>query len=189
MKAFRTTIIVGLCVLLSACAEQIPPLNYSPPNIGVSDTKLNAEVKSITVSLARPDEVIGKWVNGMGPANATIWKDALQESLDRMAIFRDDSPKKISISVKILQTELPAFALDMTCTVTARYDLIDRATGGIIFTTTVTTTGTVPANYAFHGVVRAREAVSRATQNNSSEFLQQLETVNLSKPMFPTHRK
>ncbi len=44
----------------------------------------------------------------------------------------------------------------------------------------------MPAGYAFAGVIRARESINRSTQNNIALFLQALETVDVSKPMFPS---
>jgi len=44
-----------LAMLLSGCASA-PPLNFSVPNVGVSEQKIDAEMKSLTVTLARPDE-------------------------------------------------------------------------------------------------------------------------------------
>ena len=43
--------------------------------------------------------------------------------------------------------------------------------------------------YAFMGIVRARESVNRAVQNNITMFLQALETVNFDKAMFPNKQK
>ena len=71
----------------------------------------------------------------------------------------------------------------------ARYELIDRATGGIVYTQDVSASGEVPFNYAFAGVVRARESISRSAQNNIAQFLQALETVDVSKPMFPNKQE
>lgn len=169
---------------LIACGAQLPPLNFSPPNVGPTQTKLGAEVKSITVTVARPDEATGKLAVGVETATP-IWKTALEEALTKMAIFQDDSPKKVSLAVKILKVDIPEYGASFTTGTAARYELIDRATGSIIFTTDVSSEGYVPGDYAFMGVIRSRESVNRSVQNNIIQFLQQLETVNLNRPMFP----
>ena len=107
-----------------------------------------------------------------------FWKEALQESLDRMAIFKDESKNKVSIQVKILAFDIPSFGLEMTTTSIARYEIIDRATGGIIYTQEIASSGVVPVSHAFVGVVRARESINRAAQNNIKQFLQAVETVD-----------
>lgn len=181
----KLIIVVSACFFLTACGPQLPPLNFSVPNVGPSATKLDAEVKAITVSMARPDEATGKMAWGV-ETQAPYWQTAIEEALTKMAIFRDDSPRKFSLAVKVLKMDLPEFGGDFTTRTAARYELIDRATGGVVFTTDVNAKGTVPLSYAFVGVVRARESVNRSVQNNILQFLQQLETVNLQRPMFPS---
>ncbi|MEA0762089.1 hypothetical protein VDP62_12495, partial [Xanthomonas campestris pv. campestris] len=135
----------------------------------------------------------GRWgqVKGKVPPEAQheipdMWENALTEALNRMAIFRDDAPRKLSLSVKILAIDIPSFGASMTTKTIARYELIDRANGSIVYTQDVSASGTVPAGYAFAGVIRARESVNRSAQNNIALFLQALETVDVSKPMFPS---
>ncbi|MEW0006874.1 UDP-N-acetylglucosamine acyltransferase [Escherichia coli] len=168
---------------LTGCAS-VPPLNFSTPNVGVSQKKIDAEIKSLTVSLARPDEQKGDITAGM-EAITPIWRESLQEALDRMTIFRDSSPNTVSLNVKVLALDVPAFGVSMTTKAIARYEIINRANGDIIYTQDIESTGTVPASYAFYGIVRARESVNRAVQNNIRQFLQALESVDLSRPMFP----
>ncbi|MCW2245742.1 hypothetical protein M2352_001333 [Azospirillum fermentarium] len=175
----------AIAISLSACGPQIPPINFSPPNVGPTQTKLNAEVKSITVTVARPEEATGPLVFGIEAATP-LWKTAVEEALNKMAIFRDDAPQKVSLSVKVLKLDTPDFGMNFTTTSAARYEIIDRATGSIIFTTDVNSDGVVPVDYAFVGAVRARESINRSVQNNILQFLQQLQTVNLNRPMFPT---
>jgi hypothetical protein len=91
----------------------------------------------------------------------------------------------VNVSVKILKFELPGFGASMTTEVAARYELQDRANGDIIYSEDVSSTGYVPADYAFSGATRVVESGNRAVQNNISRFLQSLETIDLNKPKFP----
>jgi len=170
---------------VTACSTN-PPMNFSVPNVGVSSTKIDAELKSLTVSLARPDEAKGDIPAAAQHEVPQMWQSALTEALNKMAIFRDDAPRKLSLSVKILAIDIPSFGASMTTKTIARYELIDRADGSIVYTQDVSAQGEVPFNYAFAGVVRARESISRSAQNNIAQFLQALETVDVSKPMFPS---
>jgi hypothetical protein len=178
---FLAIIFVGL--LLSACTHGVPPLNFSVPNVGPSATKIPAEVRSITVSMARPDETTGK-LSGDNSTLAT-WKNGIEEALDKMAIFQDDAPKKVSIAVKVLKLDAPGGGLEMTTQTSARYEIIDRSNGAVIYTTDINSSGTTPADFDFLALARARESVNRAVQNNILQFLQALATVDPSKPMFP----
>lgn len=196
MIKIRKAILAVCVVLITGCAEQLPPLNFSPPNVGMSAKKIDAEVRSLTVAIGRPDEQVGdvdvQMIEGAGlqvgngAMITQIWRSSIEESLNRMVVFRDDSPRKISLSVKILKLDVPMMGATFTTTSVARYEIIDRANGDIIFMSDVASSGVVPPDYAFVGAIRARESVNRAAQNNITQFLQQLETVNIEKPMFPS---
>jgi hypothetical protein len=185
----RLSLIVLIALMLSGCAGTIPPLSFSVPNVGLSSQKIDAEIKSFTVSTARPDEATGDFAPGVGPDTCMLWKTSLQEALDKMLIFKDESSRKVSLSVKILKLHVPAGGFSFTTDTDAKYEIIDRSNGDIIFSTIISSSGTTPADYAFLGVARARESINRAVQNNIIQFLQQLETVDVTKPMFPVASK
>jgi hypothetical protein len=174
-----------LVSLFSFGCTSLPPVNFSAPNIGVSSIKIDAELKSITVTVARPEEATGDIDPGIG-VHTGLWKTALEEAFNKMAIFKDDSLRKVSLVVKIIKFEVPGWGAKMTTSVSARYEIIDRSNGSIIFTTDVSASGVVPGDYAFVGKVRALESINRSVQNNIVQFLQVLETVDIDKPMFPS---
>jgi hypothetical protein len=204
INAFRLSIpfILFLLLLSSACTKRLP-VNFSVPNIGVSSTKLDAELKSLTISVARPDEATGEirpshLVHPRGEFQpypislyAGLWKTALEEAFNRMAIFKDDSPKKVSLAVKILKFQtISAFPAAHT---SARYEIIDRSDGSIIFTTDISTSGEGPFKlepFADDAVgSRSVDGINRSVQKNIIQFLQALETVDIDKPMFPSNKK
>ena len=205
INAFRLSIpfILFLLLLSSGCIRtKRLPVNFSAPNIGVSSTKLDAELKSLTVSVARPDEATGEirpalFVRQYGefqpyPVSlyAGLWKTALEEAFNRMAIFKDDSPKKVSLAVKILKFQtISAFPAAHT---SARYEIIDRSDGSIIFTTDISTSGEGPFKlepFADDAVgSRSVDGINRSVQKNIIQFLQALETVDMDKPMFPSNK-
>jgi len=173
---------------LSGCVPVLPPLNFSVPNVGVTRNKIDAELKSLTVSVARPDEKTGLLPNGIEHQVPELWSVAITEALNKMAVFQDDSTKKITISVKILKLA-PQGLSTITTETSARYEIIDRKNGDIIFTSDITSTGVTPGDYAFVGNVRLRESINRAVQNNISLFLQALDNVDINKPMFPVSKR
>ncbi|MBP7336226.1 hypothetical protein [Niveispirillum sp.] len=191
-------IIVPMVLFLTGCADQLPPLNFTPPNVGMSSNKLDAEVRSLIVTIGRPDEQKGDvdvmLVESAGTAASTgsnltqLWKESLQDALNRMVIFKDDAPKKVNISVKVLKIDVPSMGVTFDTETIARYEITDRSNGDLIFTTDITSTGSTPMSHALAGVIRARESVNRSVQNNISTFLQQLETVDIKKPMFPASK-
>ena len=190
INAFRLSIpfILFLLLLSSGCTKRLP-VNFSAPNIGVSSTKLDAELKSLTVTVARPDEATGEIDPGIG-VHTGLWKTALDEAFNRMAIFKDDSPRKVSLAVKILKFDVPAFGAEMTTHASARYEIIDRLDGSIIFTTDISTSASAaptPGVIYFAGVDGVHESINRSVQKNIIQFLQALETVDIDKPMFPSN--
>lgn len=175
--------IVGL-LSLGGCAS-VPPPNFSVPNVEYSTKKVDAELKSMTVTVARPDEATGDLPVWAGTQVPPLWQTALIEALNKMAIFQDDGKEKVNLSVKILKFDVPGGGFSMTTHTEARYEIRNRKTGDIIFTQDIAASGTTPADYAFLGATRAVESMNRSVQNNISLFLQALETVDINKPMFP----
>ena len=178
----------GIVIILTGCGPALPPLNFSVPNVGLSQKKIDAEMRSMTVTIARPDEKTGSLPAGMETIVPQLWQTALTEALNKMAIFQDDASRKVNVSVKILKLEPPSAGASMTTDTAARYEIMDRKTGDIIYTQDISSSGTTPFDYAFMGVTRARESVNRAVQNNITQFLQALESVDVKKPMFPAKR-
>ncbi len=177
--------------LIVGCAA-VPPLNFSTPNVGVATKKINAEVKSMTVTVARPEEQIGRLVYlAYGYENIVppLWQTSLIEALNKMAIFQDDAPTKVNILVKILKFDVPIGGSSYTTDVTARYEIIDRKNGDVIYTQDVSSMGVTTSTEAMVPLGRAIESFNRAVQNNITQFLQSLETLNIQKPMFPANPK
>ncbi len=175
---------------LTGCTT-LPPLNFNPPNVGLSEKRLDAELRSTVVTVARPDEKRGELKFSMQYSQTIpeLWKTGLEDALNRFLIFRDDGAKKLNLNVKILEWNTPNFGAGMTTETIARYELVDRNDGTVYFSSEITSKGVVPFDYAFVGVVRAMESANRAVQNNISTFLQQLQTVDLSKPLFPGRKQ
>ena len=178
-------------VAVAGCATP-PPLNFSVPNPGLAERRLDAEVRSITVTLARQDEQVGDidliLIESSGglsgaPTGATVtavWQTALIEAFNRTLIFSDDGTQKVSIAVTVLKLETPLFGLSWTTETVARYEVIDRKNGDVIFAEDIAASGTTPIGEAFFGATRARESINRAVQNNIAEFLSAIQDSNLA---------
>ena len=177
--------VLGLLVFglsaLGACTS-VPPLDFTVAEVGRVAERKPAELGSLTVGFAPQSQ--SRKIEGdheMPP----IWKEALQDAFDRSLIFTDDAPMKVNVSVRIVEANAPAFGAEMKTTVAAIYEVVDRANGDIILSREVRTQGVVPFDYAFVGVVRARESANRAVRNNIAEFMAVLEKTDFSKPAFP----
>ena len=177
---------------LTGCVE-LPPLNFNPPNVGPADQRLDAELKSTVITVARPEEKMGPleidtYVENAQMLVPELWKTGLEDALNRLLIFRDDGVKKLNLNVKILEYA-PAGVRQGPAHMIARYELVDRNDGAVYLAPDVSSEGDAPSNFAPGGPgARNIEATNRAVQNNISTFLQQLQLVELSKPILRGRR-
>ncbi len=189
-RLLKLTGILFAFALVAGC-QSMPPLNFNPPNVGLASRKIDAEIKNVIITVARPDEKKGALDFGFQYSQdiPQLWKSGLEDALARNVLFSDDSQRKVNLTVKILKLDMPTAGISMTTDSIARYELVDRSDGTIYFTSDIAASGTTPADFAFNGAVRATESLNRAVQNNITSFLQQVETVDISKPVFPGQSK
>ena len=177
-------IILIATLMLGACTQGIPPLNFSVPNVTASPRKVPAEVRSITVSLARAEEQETVFQPGQETLTP-VWKTGLEEALNNAAVFQDDTPTKVSISVKVLKVAVPPIGISFTVMTAALYQVTDRATGAVLFSERIETEGTTPSDFAFLGLARAREAVNRSVQANIARFIQAAPAIRIPLADYP----
>ncbi|MBH3395822.1 UDP-N-acetylglucosamine acyltransferase [Pseudomonas monteilii] len=171
---FRFALAASLLLLLTGCVSA-PPLNFSVQGVEPSKRKVDAELRSVSVSYAAPSEQTGD-VPSDGEGVPFLWERALSEAINKSSIFDDESAKKVNLFVKIRELDPPEAGITMTTGASAKYLLVDRKTGATILEENITTKGVVPPGYAFAGYVRAKESINRAVQTNIQEFLSRLET-------------
>lgn len=158
---------------LTAC-NPAQPLNFSVKFVQPSAVKIDADLRGVTVTPAAPDERTGD----LPPAVAgitTTWKEATEEALARSAIFNDDSRSRLNLEVKILKFSAPGAGITFPTDTDAKYTLLDRQTGNVVFSQIISAQGTTPMDFAFVGAIRARESINRSVQNNISGFIKALE--------------
>jgi hypothetical protein len=180
MKFIRPVTLILLIAVVSGCTA-IPPVDFTVQDVGMVSNRKDAEIKSLTVGFAPQEQ------QSIVEANATIpplWKEALQDALNRSLIFQDDASIKVNLSVRIVEFDAPSFGVEMTTTVGAIYEVVNRKNGDLLFAELVESAGVVPPDYAFVGAVRAVESWNRAVRNNIAAFINQLEDADFSKPMY-----
>ena len=176
-------------VLLAGCTS-VPPIDFTVESVGMVSSRKNVELASLTVGFAPQSQQ--KQVDSyyLGPGTVpSIWKEGLQDALNRSLIFIDDADKKINLSVRITEYDMPAAGLTMKTTASAIYEIVDRKNGDLLFTQEISTEGIVPMDYALYGVARGIESANRAVRNNIAEFINILEQSDLSKPVFEGSQK
>jgi hypothetical protein len=166
---------------LSGCMTTVPPLDFMVENVGQVSSRKSAEMKSLTVGFAAQSQ---QGVMETDSSLPPIWKEGLSDAINRSLVFRDSSKRKINLSVRITEVDAPGFGVDMLTKVSAIYEIVDRNSGNLLFAEKIQTTGTVPMDYAFAGIIRARESVNRAVRNNIAAFILKLQAADLSKAVF-----
>jgi hypothetical protein len=196
MKTKLATILAASAIaLLSTGCQTLPPVDFGVGAVGVSQKKIDAELKTISVQVAPKNKQKGDVDIQMlesagtqassGQAIISAWQTSLQDAFARMAVFNDLSNRKLSLSVTVLKLDIPSMGINFETETIAKYELIDRATGDIVYTSDVAAKGSVAGSESFLGVIRARTAASNSVRENIKQFLRELETVDVAKPMFP----
>ena len=171
----RNLILTSISIIMLSACNTLPPLDMTLTAIPNVDQK-DVELKSITVGYVAKTRGITLETNHLVPP---AWQTALQDAINRSLIFGDDKDRNITISVRINHFDVPAAGFAMTSDCGAIYEIMDRSTGNIIFSTDVRTSGTTPTNYAFAGVIRVQESMNRCARNNIGIFLDRLDDAQI----------
>jgi uncharacterized lipoprotein YajG len=176
---FQTVILGVFVALLTGCAVQNPTLSFTPQDVLPSAKKIDYELKSINVSIAKDEErqgatQVGFLGNQYETSFRQTFKEALEESIAKSAIFNDLSNNKMALTAKVMQFETPSMSTQFETKMIVRYQMLNRATGKLVFTRDISSVGSVPFDYAFMGAVRYTEARNRAVRDNIVQFIQSL---------------
>ena len=168
MKVFNTfAALIPFTLFLTGCGSTIPPLDFTVRDVPTV-TRQDVELVSVTVGYVPKTKGMKIETNHLVPPS---WQSALEDAINRSLVFGDDKERKVSISVRIDHFDLPAAGFTMTSNCGAVYEILDRSSGDLIFDVRIFSSGSVPTDYAFVGVVRAAESINRCARNNISEFL------------------
>lgn len=176
LRSLLAVFCTALALALTGCATQAPTLDFVPKDVLPTGSKIDFELKSISVSIAQDNERVGATQVGLfgNQYEATFkqaFKDALEEAIAKSAIFNDLSTRKLSLSAKVLQFETPGASVSFETKMVVRFQLLDRSNGKLLFSRDISSTGSVPFDYAFMGAIRATEARNRAARSNVDQFI------------------
>ena len=175
----RFLILVCLVLSLTACSEGVPPLDFTPSDVLPTGKKIQAGVKDVSISFAKPQERTGQIQVGFGgnqyeSSFKSTFEDSLQESLIKSAIFNDYARRKVLLVAKVLQLETPNMGLAFKTQMTVQYSLLDTSTGKLLFTRSISSVGNLEAGYAFMGATRYTESRNRAVRSSIETFISSL---------------
>ena len=160
----------------------MPPVDFTLQEISIAPVRQDAELRSLTVGYA--PQVVQRTVES-DASIPPVWKEALQDALNRSLVFTDDASTRVNLSVRITEFDIPAEGFTMTTRVSAIYEVIDRSDGALLFSEEISSEGIVPLDYAFMGGVRMVESWNRAVRVNIADFLDRLGSSRLVGDMQP----
>jgi hypothetical protein len=179
-RSLLGVLVLSMVIFSVGCAS-VPPVDFTVQEVGMVSNRQDAELRSLTVGYAPQKQQRKVEADASIPP---VWKEALQDALNRSLVFTDDASRKVNLSVRITEFEIADPGFDMTTKVSAIYEIIDRSNGDLLLAEEIRSEGVVPANYAFAGHVRMVESWNRAVRNNIADFINLLEQADLSKAMF-----
>ena len=177
----KTAFSLSILLFLASCTT-VPPLDFIVEDVGIIDNRKDADLLSITTGYAPKSKQKKMECNNYEVPR--IFKEGLQDAINRSLAFKDGAETKVNLSVRIITCDLPAFGAAMKSTFGAIYEIVDRENGDLIFSEILISEGVVPANYAFAGAVRAQESVNRAVRNNIADFINTLNDADIKNPIF-----
>lgn len=171
-------------IFATGCATQAPSLNFAPKDVLPAKNKVQAELKSITVSVAKEDERLGEtqvgfFGNQYEQTFRSNFKDSLEEAIVKSAVFNDLAQQKVSLTAKVMKFQTPSTSINFDTHMIVRYELFDRSNGQLAFRRDIESNGTVPFDYAFMGAIRYTEARNIAVRNNIINFINSLEELKI----------
>lgn len=169
---------IVLCLFLGACATpKYEPISLTPENIPQSKRQVDAEVKSIAMMLAPQSQQTGEV--RVDPGFLNTWKDSLQVSLDRAAIFKDDAKRKVSVEGHVKKFDFNPTGLSNECFVEVTYRVTDRSTKAVVFEYDTKTTAKMDSGEVWVAIERLKRIWNRATQESIRQFVVALDGANL----------
>jgi hypothetical protein len=141
---------VGLLVLTLNACQTVPtmPYDFTPDYVAPSVHKINAQLQSIVVMPASPDERTGPITPDESELQPIIqeWKRALTVAMDKSKNFSFNSNKQVKLVVQILKFEVSTslkllLGGSEMSSIQARYKIVNSATGAVIYSQDVSSIG------------------------------------------------
>lgn len=170
--------LAALAVLSLGACSSLPPLDFSGAAVAPSAKTADAKLTAVSVALA-PGVNAKKSIQMASDLAFPLWKESLSGALAQAKVFDEASAKGVKVVVQVLAIDAPEFGAAMTTKSSARYDVVDAASGAVLFSKVIDSKGVTPADFAFMGAVRAQDSVNRSVRNNISDFIKELQASDL----------
>jgi hypothetical protein len=161
MKSIFLVLILASMGLLNACTPP-EPLDFSQDSVTPVQHKINCKLQSIAVSIEN-DADFGNGDYGTRPAALAEIREpmrsALEDGLDRSAVFDYGSPSSCAVEAKVLGIKYQTFGATFPTDIYVDYEISSLDSGHRLLSDIITGHGETPMSYNFLGVVRSRHSI------------------------------
>ena len=165
----KKIVIIGVLMLTIGGCTTLTPVDFGLEDVQIAENRQDAEMVNLDVSYVPVTRGVKIETNHLVPP---AWETALSDAIYRSLLFEDDSENKVSVSVRISHFDIPAAGFEMVSDCAAIYEIMDRATGEVVFTQEISSEGRTPIDFAFAGVIRMQESINRCVRENISSFIE-----------------
>lgn len=160
-------------LLLSACAPALSG-HEMMPRAQSYDQINNAPALNKNININQVQAAKGAG-GGVAPVTAENFQEALTFALRQTGWYAANKGK-YRLDAEITEIDQPAFGLDFTVKVTARYKLTRTSDGRVVYDDILTLPCTVRFGEAFNAEIRLRKATGCAVGENITHLLKVLTT-------------
>lgn len=170
----RTTLAVGMLVLLAACAQPARVSQMVAPNVMAPVAASNPELlDNFTIA----DVKGGKTTNPMWTSQVDNpeFREALDRSLAFNGVLATTADKaKYAVTAELLELKQPLMGFDLTVTSRVKYSVQERGSSAELFGEEITTPYTADFSSSLVAVERLRLANEGAIRESIRNFLTRL---------------
>lgn len=183
---FTKVILLNLLISISLLScMHVPPMDFVLHNSNIYSKNINADLKTIIVLVEPTEKRTGLVQSEYGPVDislvklCSLWNTSLKNYFAENLIFTDSSKTKVSLFVKISKLKVEPISLHFNTIIDARYVIINRSNGNILYSNIISTNAETPDNYILHGGARMKKSIELSAKLNIQKFLQSLNKLKI----------
>lgn len=165
-----------LALILTGCASsaKVENMLVNAPQVQTYDAALRDNMKITSVNGGGKTNPL--WTSQIEGAD---FRSALEQSLSKAGLLGQSDKANYVLRANLVSLDQPLFGLNFTVTSMVEYNLVDNATGRVIWTDKVEAPFTAGVSDSFFGVKRLRLANEGSARENINELLKRLAGLKL----------
>lgn len=161
MGRFRVCFSLAVILVVAGCTPPAP-LDFSQNEVPVSNSKIKCKLQSVAVTVENVANY-GNGAYGDRPTKLTEFRapfqDALQDGLDRSAVFDYSSPNYCAVEAKILGLKQAQVSITFPVELFVWYTIEDLNSGKPLVSEVVEGRSSTPFSYNMFAIIRLRHSL------------------------------